>query len=522
MYIQSESIKALEDQKTRALEDQKTRALEEDQKTKINAKYQDLDTWLSRNGIHGEAKTEVVKIIKQNNVVETKCGDGGDVAVDLVFVFNAIKVCHNIKLKLFEHFCRNALEKVTIFQHRPSLENYQLESLLLEVFDPVSYEKDSYVIQEGKPDDKMLIITDGEITCTYKISSAASTNSMIPGPCFKKGEVYGQELLSKDHVIPKLSTRDVKCKTKVEAFALTADKLKNIDDLENISHDPEKANKAYRVLTTTRSEKMDRKEKEIMEWLSGNGVPDDLQTSVMKHIEANHRHVLGKNLDAEVDVKYLFSIGVSWDIEYHIKKHVCMRTLSKVPVLEWVDENVLHRICMSLEPMIFQINDVVFRPDDEIHWMLIIVEGEIELTEWSAHVPAWRGSVKRVNKGYFCGEELLISAFPDSSISRTPPAISNKYVRCCTKVEAFALTKEGVESVVTYYRDGINKFEQLENGRCGVVDTKGASTSTTTIEQRLDYLIHLQSDMFQQQGRRMDEIAAFLARLGYPCTPPAV
>jgi hypothetical protein len=69
-------------------------------------------------------------------------------------------------------------------------------------------------------------------------------------------------------------------------------------------------------------------EKDILDCLSRNGVNEDLQTSVMKHIKANN--VLEKNLDAVVDVKFLFSIYLPWHIEYDIKKNLCMSTLYKV------------------------------------------------------------------------------------------------------------------------------------------------------------------------------------------------
>ncbi|KAK9940214.1 hypothetical protein M0R45_016885 [Rubus argutus] len=520
-----------------------TRALE-DQEKKVNAKYQDLETWLSTNGIPEKTKTEVVKIVKQNRVAEKNYVDGLNAAVDLIFVLNAIKGSDEIKLDIKKHFCQNALNKVAILQH---LYNKNDWKQLLDVLDPVSYEKDTCVVQKGKPIDKMLIITEGAITCTDNTRSDAATTSIMPESRFEKGDIYGQELLSmnKDHPTPE-STRDVKCETKVEAFTLTADKLKSYMleraprvALEYRSHDLKKAIKfvtrAYRWLTTTRSAekslmqqttKMDCKEKDVMGWLSRNHVPDDLQTSVMKHIKANP-HVLEKDLDAEVDVKYLFSIGLSWDIECDIKKHLCMNTLHKVhPNL--VDEDVLHRICMSLEPVILPKNNHVFNAGDEIDRMLIIVEGEIKLTERTFNrgfgpAPAERPvNVKRIKKGDFFGEQLLISAFPHTSISMSRPAFSNQYVECCTKVEAFVLPKKGVESVVAYYRNGSNEFEQLENGRDGVADTKGASTSTTTIEQRLDQLIQLQTairDEMANQGRKLDEMAASLAKVGYPGAP---
>ena len=187
---------------------------------------------------------------------------------------------------------------------------------------------------------------------------------------------------------------------------------------------------------------------------------------------------------------------------------------------------------MTLDPVVLPKNSCVVKPGGQIDRMLIIVEGKITLTEQTFHILSRlrkRGNVEKIlKKGDFFGEELLTWAFPDVSISKYKPDMSRKYVDCCEKVEAFALTKEGVESVVAYYREGTNILEQLENGRDGVAHSKGTCTSTApTIEQRLGQLIQLQVDMLQQhrdemanQGSRLDEMAAFLARLGYLNTPP--
>ena len=64
-----------------------------------------------------------------------------------------------------------------------------------------------------------------------------------------------------------------------------------------------------------------------------------------------------------------------------------------------VDEDVLHHICMSLKPVVIlpKKKDVI-KPGDEIDQMLIIVEGEIKLTERTfSRGLAERGNVERIN-----------------------------------------------------------------------------------------------------------------------------
>lgn len=90
-----------------------TQALKVQEET-VNAKYEDLDTWMLNNDIPVEIKTEVVKIIKHRKVVEKNYAAGLDEDVDLVFVFNSITADGNrpVASYLKEHFCLNALKKV--------------------------------------------------------------------------------------------------------------------------------------------------------------------------------------------------------------------------------------------------------------------------------------------------------------------------------------------------------------------------------------------------------------------------
>ncbi|XP_062012694.1 cyclic nucleotide-gated ion channel 1-like isoform X2 [Rosa rugosa] len=502
-----------------------TIALENEQ-NKINSKYKALEMWMVRNGIPEEVKTGAVKIITEKKIVEKNYDDD----VDLVFVFNALtgdepdKV--KIRIGLKQYLFQNAIPKVFMLKYiLPQLESEQNKIFLNRALKPVVFEENNCVVKEGKSNHRMLIITEGVVVCTDNTGANVAR--------FGKGEVYVEELLDSYPNIPK-DAKSLKCETKVEAFGISCTwyhQLRNEYLSRGRTYRGSNLNEAYQKLITSRSVKLEEHQKKIIEWLSRNTIPDGLQTLVMEHIKANN--VLEKNWDAEVDVKYLFSIGLSWDIEYRIKKQICINSLRKVPVLEGVDEDVLSRICMSLEPLVLPQHSCIFYPLSAIDRMLIVVEGEITVTETTYNrqsTKTERGNVERmIKKSDVIGEELLTWAFPIvSESSESYPAILEKYVECPTKVEAFALTIEGLESVVAYYRHGINKFEQLEKGRDGVADTKGASRSTTTIDQRLDRLIQLQSDMAQQhrdemanQGRKLDEI---LSRLGYPAgtsPPPA-
>ncbi|PQQ21482.1 hypothetical protein Pyn_07730 [Prunus yedoensis var. nudiflora] len=66
----------------------------------------------------------------------------------------------------------------------------------------------------------------------------------------------------------------------------------------------------------------------IDDWVSEHGLPPDLKKDIIHII--NENNVVEKNIDAEVDVKYLFSIDLPRTIESSIKQHVGMNALKKV------------------------------------------------------------------------------------------------------------------------------------------------------------------------------------------------
>lgn len=95
---------------------------------------------------------------------------------------------------------------------------------------PVTYTEDSYIVQEGKPIGKILLITQG-IAVTYangRTSSGSSGNKWL-----KKGDFYGEELLNwafKSPSFPDLpiSNRNVIVQQNVQAFAIAAIELKSV------------------------------------------------------------------------------------------------------------------------------------------------------------------------------------------------------------------------------------------------------------------------------------------------------
>lgn len=95
---------------------------------------------------------------------------------------------------------------------------------------PVTYIEDSYIVQEGEPLGKMLLITQG-IAVTY--SNVGPSCGCSRNKWLKKGNFYGEELLNwafKSPSFPDLpiSNRNVIVQEKVEAFAIRASDLKSV------------------------------------------------------------------------------------------------------------------------------------------------------------------------------------------------------------------------------------------------------------------------------------------------------
>lgn len=200
-------------------------------------------------------------------------------------------------------------------------------------------------------------------------------------------------------------------------------------------------------------------------------------------------------------------------------------------MLENMDEDVLISICIYLEPVVYTENNYLVRAGDRLDFMLIILEGILICTDTHSDAATTSSSpltTRGIVKGDFCGEEILSWASPNNSFSGSAP-IWTRDIKCQKKVEAFALTAENLRRVVS---DNNIKWDQ------GFNSCAGASTSGTVEHRLLEQIIQLQGDMLREQlvlvresilqlrddmatqGRRLNDITEFLARSGYPGTPP--
>lgn len=173
--------------------------------------------WLHKNDLPRDIESVIL-----DNVHKLKETSGDDLNVQNILSILPILCKRRIKLLL----CLPSLKQVPMLLNK----NEQLLREICWHLMPVTYTEGSYIVQEGQPLGKMLLITQG-IAVTYangETSSGSSDNKWL-----KKGNFCGEELLICALKGPSFSnlpfsTRTVLCSEKVEAFALPVSDLKSI------------------------------------------------------------------------------------------------------------------------------------------------------------------------------------------------------------------------------------------------------------------------------------------------------
>ncbi|PRQ56770.1 putative potassium channel, voltage-dependent, ERG [Rosa chinensis] len=259
----------------------------------------------------------------------------------------------------------------------------------------------------------------------------------------------------------------------------------------------------------------------------------------IEHSDSGFMNFLGKkgHMDADVDVDVLFANPPS-DIKQSKKRHLGLNALKKVPMLQKMHEYVLEVICNHLEPKVYERNSYVVRAREPLGLMIFILRGTIGMTDTTSSNATTTGSSeitesrddKILREGDFYGEQLLSWASPNNISSSDNPVISAIDVRCQTKVEALILKAEDLKSVASKcgsqwnFDNCMNSQQLVDDGRDRVANTAPTSTIEETIRLHqghdiiLEQLVLIRETIFRRlddQGRKLDEMAAFLAREGY-------
>nr|XP_011462008.1 PREDICTED: cyclic nucleotide-gated ion channel 1-like [Fragaria vesca subsp. vesca] len=181
-----------------------------------------IKDWLLRNGFPEDLKANIMNCLDQNKLLGAGKMNADDVDVD--FLFGILP--EYIKPSIKRHLGMRALKKVPMLR---KLHEYALE-IICNHLEPVVYMMNSYVVRAGKPLGFMIFILEGKviITSSSEITEPSDENVI------ERGCYYGEQLLSwaspnniSSSDNPVISTRDVKCPTKVEALILKAEDLKS-------------------------------------------------------------------------------------------------------------------------------------------------------------------------------------------------------------------------------------------------------------------------------------------------------
>ncbi|KAM5580378.1 cyclic nucleotide-gated ion channel 1-like [Rosa sericea] len=319
-----------------------------------------------------------------------------------------------------------------------------------------------------------------------------------------------------------------------------------------------------------RRSRINKKYREMKMWMSSNGLPEDLKTTIREYIKKSN--LAEKYIDAPVDLKFLRSV-LPYDVKESMLDRLKVKALKKVPMFESVDERDLKDDCKCLDlyPSIYPENSYIFRAGERCDRVIFIIEGVIELTDTTSNGAETMGSssmimTERLEKGQYYGEELLNWASLNYELdyedcSDTSP-ISTRDVKCRTKVEALCIDADDlldflvVVSGHCYWRQNkwvkrtlphentdetlkktnlqsaTTELEEIKESKKMKMKNKelhkgsgepredvavtGASTSTT-VEQRLERIIQLQGDMLREQlvlaRQNRDDIATLGRKL---------
>ncbi|XP_015878201.3 cyclic nucleotide-gated ion channel 1-like [Ziziphus jujuba] len=194
-----------------------TRSEEKRQQTKM--KERNAELWILRNNIPEDLKPIIMRHIRYR-LQDNK-------GVDVESLLSILPMEHRTILK--ENLCLPMLKKVPMLQN---MEEKVFEQFI-NYLKPVVYTENSYIIRDGEPLDLMLFITQGIVWTFPTGRGGGTTDGSKTTNCLQKGDFFGEELLNWTlkftslNDIP-ISTTNVKCHTKVEAFVLMANDSKNL------------------------------------------------------------------------------------------------------------------------------------------------------------------------------------------------------------------------------------------------------------------------------------------------------
>ncbi|XP_068644443.1 cyclic nucleotide-gated ion channel 1-like [Aristolochia californica] len=197
----------------------------------------------------------------------------------------------------------------------------------------------------------------------------------------------------------------------------------------------------YLQSTTVRLEEMRVKRQDAEQWMSHRLLPEHLRERIRRYEQYRWQETRG------VDEENLLR-NLPKDLRRDIKRHLCLSLVTRVPMFEKMDEQLLDAMCDCLKPALYTEDSYIAREGDPVDEMLFVMRGKLEsVTTNGGRTGFFNSDVLKA--GDFCGEELLTWAL-DPYSSNLPT--STRTVRAITEVEAFAFKADDLKFVASQFR----------------------------------------------------------------------
>ncbi|XP_042984344.1 cyclic nucleotide-gated ion channel 1-like [Carya illinoinensis] len=187
---------------------------EKDKAEIMKSKLRSIECWISTIGLPDQLKKMIMSYV-------TPILEDQNKHIDTENPFPHLPTTLRRLIKL--HLCLPRLRRVPIFENESEELLYEITCKFLK---QVHYNQSSYIVREGEPLDALIFMVKG-IVWTYTSNHGNKTK------CLKTGDLFGRHLV--DWVLESpglsdlpLSTRTLKCHTKVEVFCLMASDLKDM------------------------------------------------------------------------------------------------------------------------------------------------------------------------------------------------------------------------------------------------------------------------------------------------------
>lgn len=198
----------------------------------------------------------------------------------------------------------------------------------------------------------------------------------------------------------------------------------------------------YLQSITTRLEEMRVTKRDAEQWMSHRLLPESLRERIRRYEQYKWQETRG------VDEETLLQ-NLPKDLRRDIKRHLCLDLVTRVPMFEKMDDQLLDAMCERLKPVLYTEESYIIREGDPVDAMVFVMRGKLLTMTTNGGRTGFFNS-DYLKAGDFCGEELLTWALDPHSSSNLP--LSTRTVQTLAEVEAFALMADDLKFVASQFR----------------------------------------------------------------------